>query len=818
MHRLAVSFIATLMAFAGFAPRSLADAVDPARYDSEWHGYANCDSGRGASILMTVSGGKVKASAGGSSMTGEVALESGFFTDVGDISFSGWFEGRGGSWDTSFSGKFDPKRIQMKGSIGGVSCTVAFKRMPSAKELAVQEAEKQAAEKAAAERRRQAEEKAAAEGQAYERSLSARDRLAIEYGARAVTVYEGVPDGTFEDAFRYMLRSYQMGSDMPVSGYLSPALGEKFLAAGRPLLEAAERQGGGGKRQVASVPAAPDRKAEEAERRKQDEAARQQARLAGLKALDAGLSEVQRQTLQHGLAAAAFYNGAIDGDFGPGTRAAIRAWQTARKAEATGLLTAEQMLELTASGSRRVAEIEVQEKAKAERKRQEEEAKRLAALERERKAEEARKRAEAERRRQEEEAKRLAALEQERKAEEARRRAEAERKRQEEEAKRLAALERERKAEEARRQAEAKRKRQEEEAKRLAALEWERTSAEAARREQLASRKEPRGIPVRIRSSETPSAAVVDEVELYSKSYALVIGIDDYQGQAWPRLANAVGDARKVAKALKQRGFEVMTKLNLDGEALREAFEDFFIDKGSDPDARLFVWYAGHGHTAAGGEGYLIPTDGVAETDRRSFYRTALSLRDFGRYVRQAVSKHVFTVFDSCFAGTIFSVARAAPPAQITRVTTQDVRQFLTSGDAGQQVSDDGTFAKLFVEAILGERRADLNGDGYLTGSEIGAFLDSRISNYTKNRQTPRFGPLRDPRYDKGDFVFVLGDDSRQVPASRSAGGAMTAEMLFWQSIRDSRDPDDFQAYLSQYPQGVFTVLARNKLKALKAR
>ena len=223
---------------------------------------------------------------------------------------------------------------------------------------------------------------------------------------------------------------------------------------------------------------------------------------------------------------------------------------------------------------------------------------------------------------------------------------------------------------------------------------------------------ETRGLSVLLRASEAADAPIEAEVELYSKSYALVIGNDDYTS-GWPRLGQAVKDARNVAKALEGQGFEVTLKTNLDWRSLRQTFEDFFLEKGSAPDARLFIWYAGHGHTDQRGEGYLIPTDGALERDRLKFRRTALSLRRFGDFVRLADSKHVFTVFDSCFAGTIFDVARGAPPPHITRITTEPVRQFMTSGDAGQTVSDDGTFAKLFIEALQGKRRADGNGDGY---------------------------------------------------------------------------------------------------------
>jgi len=321
-----------------------------------------------------------------------------------------------------------------------------------------------------------------------------------------------------------------------------------------------------------------------------------------------------------------------------------------------------------------------------------------------------------------------------------------------------------------------------------------------------------RGLTVQLKTSEAKDAAVLEEVELYSKSYALVIGNDSY-GAGWARLAQARNDARKIAKALRARGFDVTLKLDLKSSEMEKAFKDFFLDKGEDPDARLFVWYAGHGHTEDG-EGYLVPVDGAAPNNRRKFLTTALSMRDFGKFVRYAESKHVFTIFDSCFAGTIFNVARSSDtPPQITRITTQPVRQFLTSGDAGQTVADNGSFADLFIEALEGKRRADPNADGYLTASELGVFLDTKVSNLTNNRQTPRYGKLQDRKYDKGDFVFRLASASptRSAPPTAQAD----KETVFWQSIQNSQNQADFQAYLDQYPRGSFAALAKNRLARL---
>lgn len=274
-----------------------------------------------------------------------------------------------------------------------------------------------------------------------------------------------------------------------------------------------------------------------------------------------------------------------------------------------------------------------------------------------------------------------------------------------------------------------------------------------------------RGVRIQLRASEEPTAPVVEEVQLYGASHALVIGINDYT-QGWPRLSNAIRDAELVAAELRKKGFEVTLKLDLSSADLKSAFEEFFVYKGEDPQARLFVWFAGHGHTE-NGEGYLIPADSPLPDAGAEFRIKALSMRRFGEFVRLAGAKHALAVFDSCFSGTIFTTQRSAPPAAVTRATALPVRQFLSSGDENQQVSDDGRFRKLFIRALRGEERADANGDSYLTGSELGMFLTDRVTNLTENRQTPRYGKLRDEDYDRGDFVFLLPSPPAVAPKPR---------------------------------------------------
>src|ERR1700738_5657354 len=49
-----------------------------------------------------------------------------------------------------------------------------------------------------------------------------------------------------------------------------------------------------------------------------------------------------------------------------------------------------------------------------------------------------------------------------------------------------------------------------------------------------------------------------------------------------------------------------------------------------------------------------------------------------------------------------------------------------------------------------------------------------------------------------------------------NSGNAAADEIAFGASIKDSTDPDDFNAYLKQYPKGKFVTLAKNRLRTLE--
>ena len=98
----------------------------------------------------------------------------------------------------------------------------------------------------------------------------------------------------------------------------------------------------------------------------------------------------------------------------------------------------------------------------------------------------------------------------------------------------------------------------------------------------------------------------------------------------------------------------------------------------------------------------------------------------------------------------------------ITEKSIQPVRQFITAGGAGEQVPDKSVFKVVLLNGIKGD--ADLNTDGYVTGSELGMHLQDKVVNYTRGGQHPQHGKINNPHLDRGDFIFATKVAKAKVP------------------------------------------------------
>jgi hypothetical protein len=256
---------------------------------------------------------------------------------------------------------------------------------------------------------------------------------------------------------------------------------------------------------------------------------------------------------------------------------------------------------------------------------------------------------------------------------------------------------------------------------------------------------------------------------LYKDYYALIVGVSKYE--KWPRLPNATNDAKEVASKLKELGFEVKLVLDPTSREMKTVLNEMVYKVGPEENRALLFYYAGHGETETLADqtkmGYIVPRDcPLLGKDPLGFATHAISMRDIESASMRIRSKHVLMLFDSCFSGSLFALVRAVPD-DITEKSTLPVRQYITAGREDEQVPDKSMFKRCFLIGLDGD--ADLTGDGFITGSELGMYLSDKVVNYTHRRQHPQYGKINNPDLDRGDFIFALKIPSKPSPPAPKA-------------------------------------------------
>lgn len=265
-------------------------------------------------------------------------------------------------------------------------------------------------------------------------------------------------------------------------------------------------------------------------------------------------------------------------------------------------------------------------------------------------------------------------------------------------------------------------------------------------------------------SGKTTVSIKVDsiDIDLYQESHALLIGVSKYSLD-WPDLSGVRKDIQLLKPVLENQGFNTVIIEDPTKEELEKSITDFITKYGQRSQNRLLIYFAGHGHTikTSYGEelGYIVPSDAPSpNSDLSGFKSKAIPMSQIEIYAKQIDSKHALFLFDACFSGSIFTMTRAIPDI-ISYKTTNPVRQFITSGSAYEKVSDESIFRQQFITALTSDN-ADANKDGYVTGSELGEYLQTSVTNYSYNLQHPQYGKIRNPNLDVGDFVFILGKNT----------------------------------------------------------
>ena len=301
-----------------------------------------------------------------------------------------------------------------------------------------------------------------------------------------------------------------------------------------------------------------------------------------------------------------------------------------------------------------------------------------------------------------------------------------------------------------------------------------------------------------------PSARAAPE-----KRVALVIGAGHYQNA--PELTNPVNDARLIGPALAKLDFQVQTVIDPDYDSMKRALRDF--GRQLDGAKVALFFYAGHGMQVAG-RNYLVPVNAALarEPDLRYEAFDIEAVLD----EMDAPGRVNLVFLDACRDNPLSRSLAAHMGSRSTSV--------------GQGLAETETRASgTLIAYATAPGSIALDGDGgnspftsalvrhlATPGLDVRQMLTrvrSDVQSSTSGKQRPWVNENID-----ADFYFVPQPSQPPPPAPSPGPAGVSPEVVFWQSIAGSTNPGDFEAYIQQFPQGIFLPLARARLASLSAR
>jgi uncharacterized protein YgiM (DUF1202 family) len=293
---------------------------------------------------------------------------------------------------------------------------------------------------------------------------------------------------------------------------------------------------------------------------------------------------------------------------------------------------------------------------------------------------------------------------------------------------------------------------------------------------------------------------------------ALVVGNGDYAAEIG-RLKNPTSDANLMAKTLTDLGFEVSLVTDADQKAMKRAIREFGQKlRETGPNGIGLFYYAGHG-VQVDGENFLLPIGAEiqAEGDVELEAVSAASILSQMQFAGNAVN---LVFLDACRNNPLTRSFRSGSRG-LARVDAPR-GSFVGYSTAPGDVSVDGESSNSPYALALVE---ELTTPG-ISIEEAHRAVRGKVLAATNQRQTPwDSSSLTGPVVLKEAAMVapIAPDAPAPAPAEPQAGGSsQQAELLFWDSIKTSDNPATFDAYLTQFPNGVFAGLARAKIAELE--
>jgi Skp family chaperone for outer membrane proteins len=281
------------------------------------------------------------------------------------------------------------------------------------------------------------------------------------------------------------------------------------------------------------------------------------------------------------------------------------------------------------------------------------------------------------------------------------------------------------------------------------------------------------------------------------KRVALVMGNETYPGAP---LMNPANDASDLAAALRKLGFDVTEQINVTQKEMNRAIAQFGEKLNANTVALFF--FAGHGIQVKG-KNYLLPID--AQIAHESSVRAETV--DVDTVLDQfSVSPLSMVILDAC-RNNPFERKLRSKGGGLAQIDAPKGTLIAYATSPGK-VAPDGTGRNSIytAELLKAINEQGLNVEGVFKRVRANVTLS------TGDAQTPWEASSL-----VGDFYFKGGAQFASIATAQIESNLASAELAYWDSVKDSPNSGDLTGYLNLYPNGKFADLARNRLKTTEA-
>ncbi|HNG96146.1 MAG TPA: caspase family protein, partial [Acidobacteriota bacterium] len=295
--------------------------------------------------------------------------------------------------------------------------------------------------------------------------------------------------------------------------------------------------------------------------------------------------------------------------------------------------------------------------------------------------------------------------------------------------------------------------------------------------------------------------AIARPMKGLERRVALVIGNGNYP---FGSLRNPVNDATDMAKTLTNLGFEVISRTDVTQREMLALISAFGRQLHSG-DVGLF-YFAGHG-VQVSGDNFLIPVDAEIKTDADvDVY--CVELNKVLKQMQTAGNRFNIVILDACRNNPFLtrSWRNTQPGLAEVKATSGMYIAFATSPGA---TASDGTGRNgLYTQALL----QALNQPG-IPIEQTFKTVFREVKQKSNGQQLPYLLPLFD-----GDFYFLPEQPTPEPEPEKPAvaiPSAAAIEEEAWKVVQNSNRPEDFEAFLAEYPTGDRAKMARIMLSKL---